>query len=303
MSTFSLDHDRGLAVARRARGLDHCHRDDLRAGGGVAHRQLVTGRFGRRWDGVRAQVPLVAENRRRRARRGRRQDDRLADAGFGFDTLIVTAGGCAGRIVTDVATCSEKPLASEAVAVTVNEPDVSYVCCTVVDPLNAPSCCDEPSPKSRVTLRMFAVADTPTVNDAGTPAATGVVGPASVTPVRGLRPTTTVAVLPATLAVIVARCDVVSVVVADAVAVRGGGRRRERAGIGRERDRDAGDAGSRHVLDARVDGRRAAAGTEGLRARGQEHVIDGGAAYVDPDVRRRAAGVRRDLSPHRSGPW
>ena len=45
--------------------------------------------------------------------------------GLGFDALIVTAGGCAGRIVTDVPTCSEKPLASEAVALTVNEPDVA----------------------------------------------------------------------------------------------------------------------------------------------------------------------------------
>src|SRR6476661_6014776 len=61
---------------------------------------------------------------------------------------------------------------------------------------------------------MFDVAATPTVNDAGTPAAIAVVGAARVIPVRGLRLTATVAVFPATFAVTVAFCEVVSSAVA-----------------------------------------------------------------------------------------
>ena len=65
----------------------------------------------------------------------------------------------------------------------------------------APSDRDSPSPKSIVTSRMFDVAATPTVNVAGTPADTGVVGPARVRPVRGLRLSVISTVFPATLAV------------------------------------------------------------------------------------------------------
>jgi hypothetical protein len=57
---------------------------------------------------------------------------------------------------------------------------------------------------------MFAPLATPTVNEAGTPADTGVVGPAMVTPVRGFNRTVTSAVLPATFAVTLASRLVVS---------------------------------------------------------------------------------------------
>src|SRR5687768_12903892 len=106
--------------------------------------------------------------------------------GLLFDAVIVTAGGWPGRIVTDVETRSVNPLASVAVALTTKLPSLLYVCWTVVDPLIAPSDCVVPSPKFTVTSVTFAVAPTPTVNVAGTPADTGVVGPAIVTPVRGL---------------------------------------------------------------------------------------------------------------------
>jgi hypothetical protein len=64
------------------------------------------------------------------------------------------------------------------------------------------------------TFRMFAVAETPTVNVAGTPADTGVVGPAKVMPVRGLRLTVTSAVFPATLAVTFAVREINAVMLA-----------------------------------------------------------------------------------------
>jgi hypothetical protein len=80
----------------------------------------------------------------------------------------------------------------------------------LVLPLIAPSDCDVPSPKFTVTSVMFAVVPTPTVNVAGTPADTGVVGPARVTPVRGLRPTVISAVFPATFAVTFVTREVVS---------------------------------------------------------------------------------------------
>ena len=68
-------------------------------------------------------------------------------------------------------------------------------------------------------------APTPTVNVTGVPAATAVVGPVMLTPVRALRLTVTVAVLPATFAVtIVVR-----------VAVRR--RSRHAARVGRRRPR------------------------------------------------------------------
>jgi hypothetical protein len=69
-----------------------------------------------------------------------------------------------------------------------------------------------------VTSRTFAVAATATVNVAGTPAETGVVGPVSVTPVRGFRPTVASAVLPATFAVTFAGRDVFRVTVATPLA-------------------------------------------------------------------------------------
>src|SRR5436190_524048 len=78
----------------------------------------------------------------------------------------------------------------------------------------APSDCWLPSPKSTVTSLMFAVLPTFTVNVAGKPAETGVVGPAMDMPVRGFRPTVTSAVFPATLAVTFAVRGAFTVVVA-----------------------------------------------------------------------------------------
>ena len=43
-------------------------------------------------------------------------------AGFEFDAVMMTPGGCCGRIVTIVATVSVKPLESVAVAAALNEP-------------------------------------------------------------------------------------------------------------------------------------------------------------------------------------
>ena len=114
----------------------------------------------------------------------------------------------------DVETVSENPLASVALAVTVNVPASRYVCWIVVEPLIAPRERRSPSPKSIITSRTFAVLPTPTVNVAGTPADTGVVGPARVIPVRGFSPTLTSAVFPATFTVTLAARDVVSVVCA-----------------------------------------------------------------------------------------
>jgi type II secretory pathway pseudopilin PulG len=78
----------------------------------------------------------------------------------------------------------------------------------------APSDCEVPSPKLMVTSRMFAVEATPTVKLVGTPADTGVVGPARVIPVLGLRLTVTSAVFPATLAVIFAVREISAVTLA-----------------------------------------------------------------------------------------
>jgi hypothetical protein len=65
-----------------------------------------------------------------------------------------------------------------------------------------------------VTSRTFAVLATPTVKVAGCPAFTGVVGAASVIPVRGFNPTVTSAVFPATLAVTFETRDVFKTVCA-----------------------------------------------------------------------------------------
>ncbi len=93
-------------------------------------------------------------------------------------------------------------------------PDSVYVCWILVEPLIAPRERLSPSPKSMTTSRTFAVALTPTVKVAGTPAEMGVVGAVSVTPVRGRRVTLTSAVFPETLAVTLVAAVVVSVVVA-----------------------------------------------------------------------------------------
>ena len=45
--------------------------------------------------------------------------------GFEFDARTVTPGGCCGRTVTEVETCSENPLVSVAFAVTVEVPESS----------------------------------------------------------------------------------------------------------------------------------------------------------------------------------
>ena len=73
----------------------------------------------------------------------------------------------------------------------------------VVEPASAPRGCDWPSPQFTLTSRMFAVALTAKVNDAGWPAAIDVVGAVMVMPVRGFSETATVAVFPATFAVTV----------------------------------------------------------------------------------------------------
>ena len=71
----------------------------------------------------------------------------------------------------------ENPLVSVAVACTVYVPASRYAG-TTVDPANAPRGCDCPSPQFTLTSRMFAVALTAKVNDAGCPAAIDVVGAA-----------------------------------------------------------------------------------------------------------------------------
>jgi hypothetical protein len=48
--------------------------------------------------------------------------------GLLLDGVMITDGGCPGRTVRRVETTSEKPLASRAVARTVNVPSETYVC-------------------------------------------------------------------------------------------------------------------------------------------------------------------------------
>jgi hypothetical protein len=81
-----------------------------------------------------------------------------------------------------------------------------------VDALIAPSDCTCPSPQLIETSRILAVDETFTVNVAGTPADTCVDGGVMLIPVRGLRPTLTSAVFPATFAVTFAGRDVVRTV-------------------------------------------------------------------------------------------